>query len=299
MLVLSLTLGAGSASAHAFLASSDPPQGARLAKAPSVITMSFSERVVTSATKVTIRLAGSGQRVPATVEHAGDTSTVRVSLGATPTGIYVVSWQDLSADDGHVADGEFAFAVGAAAGAVPASAQSGTAPDPVRVAATVLFLVGLSLALGGAVTGLWADPSITAGSVGVRAGLLAATVGAVIAFIDDAAGQPWLSHAGLLAGIAALLTIAAAVAAALHRPVPVLVGLAAAGVVWAADGHPALVGGALGLTVNAIHLVVGAAWVGTLFPICSPGWSATGAIANACCGWPAATRAWRCRWSSS
>lgn len=43
--------------------------------------------------------------------------------------------------------------------------------------------------------------------------------------------------------------------ATLRRVVPLLVRLVAAGVVWAADGHPALVGGMLrsSLVVNAIH----------------------------------------------
>ncbi|MHB1534116.1 MAG: copper resistance CopC/CopD family protein [Acidimicrobiales bacterium] len=264
--VLLGTVGAGVASAHAFLVGSDPPQGARLARAPSTITLVFSEAVVTSATTVTIRLAGTGRRVPASVEHARDTNTVRVRLGATPTGVYVVSWQDLSAEDGHAALGEFAFAAGVVAGTLPATHQAGTSPDPVRVAATVLFLAGLSLAAGGAVTGLVVDPTITVRSAGIRIGSIAATVGAVVAFVDDIAGQSTgLSHAGLLAGIAALLAAAASfIAGVVRRLVPVLVALVAAGVVWAADGHPALVGGALGLVVNAVHLVVGAVWVGTL-----------------------------------
>lgn len=260
------TVGAGVASAHAFLVGSDPAQGSRLARPPSTITLAFSERVVTSATTVTVRLAGSGRRVPATVEQAGDTDTVRVRLGASPDGIYVVSWQDVSAEDGHVAFGEFAFAAGAVSGTVPATVQAGASPDPVRVAATVLFLFGLSLAAGGAVTGLVVDRSITARSAGVRIGLLATTAGAVMAFVDNVTGQPaGLSHVGLLTGIAALLAATASFAAsAFRRLIPVLIGLVAAGVVWAADGHPALVGGTLGLVVNAVHLVVGAVWVGTL-----------------------------------
>lgn len=259
------TVGVGVASAHAFLVGSDPAQGARLPRPPSTITLTFSEPVVTSATTVTVRLA-TGRRVPATVERAGDANTVSVHLGATPTGVYVVSWTNVSAEDGHAAYGEFAFAAGAVSGALPATHQAGASPDPVRVAATVLFLVGLSLAAGGAVTGLMVDSSITARSAAVRLGLLATTTGAAMTFIDDVAGHSaGLTHAGLLTGIAALLAATASLAAgAFRRLVPVLVGLVAAGVVWAADGHPALIGGALGLVVNAIHLVVGAVWVGTL-----------------------------------
>lgn len=66
--------------------------------------------------------------MPTTVEHTGDATTVRVRLGATPDGIYVVSWQDVSAADGHVAFGEFAFAGGPISGTVPATAQHGGHP---------------------------------------------------------------------------------------------------------------------------------------------------------------------------
>ena len=260
-----LTMGAGVASAHAFLVGSDPPQGARLAHAPSVITLSFSERVVTSATTVSVRLAGSDRRVPTAVEPGGDASTVRVRLGAAPKGIYVVSWQDISAEDGHQALGEFAFAVGPLSGALPAPAQRGAAPNPVRVAATVLFLVGLALAAGGAVTGLVVDRSVTATSMPIRVGLLASVVGAAVAFFDEVrSGAGGLSHVALLSAIAALLAAAAMLASLARRLLPVLVVLIGAGVAWAADSHPALVGGSVALVVNAVHLVVGALWAGSL-----------------------------------
>jgi copper transport protein len=247
------------------LVGSDPPQGARLAHAPSTITLSFSESVVTSATTVSIHLAGSNRRVPATVEAGGDASTVRVRLGAAPKGIYVVTWQDLSAEDGHQALGEFAFAVGPVSGALPAPAQRGAAPNPVRVAATVVFLVGLALAAGGAVTGLVVDRSVTAASAPIRAGVLASVVGATVVFLGEVGGGTGgLPHAALLSGIAALLAAAAMLAVLARRLGPVLVVLVGAGVAWAADGHPALVGGAVGLVVNAVHLVVGTLWAGSL-----------------------------------
>ncbi len=264
-IVWMLSFGAGVASAHAFLVGSNPPQGARLAHAPSTITLSFSEDVVTSATTVSVRLAGSNGRVPATVEPGGDASTVSVRLGAAPKGIYVVSWQDLSAEDGHQALGEFAFAVGPVSGALPAPAQRGAAPNPLRVAATVVFLLGLAVAGGGAVTGLVVDRSVTVASAPIRAGLLASVVGAAVAFLDEVGtGTGGLSHAALLSGVAALLAATAMLAVLARRLGPVLVALVGAGVAWAADGHPALVGGAVGLVVNALHLVVGALWAGSL-----------------------------------
>lgn len=84
--------------------------------------------------------------------------------------------------------------------------------------------------------------------------------------LDNLAGQPaGLGHVVFLYGLATVLAATAAVAACATRRLPAVAALAAAaGVVWAADGHPALVGGPVGFAINAVHLVVGAAWVGSL-----------------------------------
>ncbi|MDQ6837991.1 MAG: copper resistance protein CopC/CopD, partial [Actinomycetota bacterium] len=261
-----LALGSGEASAHAFLVSSDPAQGARLARAPTAIIMTFSEHVASSGTTVTVGVVGRPRPLPATLRHTAGSNVVHVALSGGPNGVYVIAWRTVSADDGHISEGEFAFAIGNVAGAVPRAAQGGTSPDPVRVAATVLFLFGFALAAGGTVTGLAVDRSVTTRSPGVRMGLVAALAGAMIAFVDIGAGHgTGLSRAGLLAGLAALAAGGAMFASGVsRRRLPVLIALLAAGVVWAAEGHPAIDGGPVGLAINAVHLTLGTLWVGTL-----------------------------------
>jgi len=260
------TLGTGVASAHAFLVSSDPAQGARLVHAPTAITLRFSEKVTSSGTTVQVRLAGSGRRLPVTADHAGTSNVVRAVLSSSPDGIYQVSWQTLSADDGHTAFGEFAFAAGHAAGSVPAATQRGAPTDPVRVAATVLFLFGLAAGAGGALTAMVVDRSVTTSSVGVRVGLFSAAGGAGVTFINDLGRYGTaLSRPATIAGLAAVLTGTAMLfSGRSRRPLPVVVALVAAGVVWSDDGHPAVDGGTEGMAVNAVHLVAGTVWAGTL-----------------------------------
>ncbi|MBW8732523.1 MAG: copper resistance protein CopC, partial [Terrabacter sp.] len=52
--VLLVGLGAGPASAHAYLASSNPADGATLAAAPRTIELRFTEHVVLASTEITV-----------------------------------------------------------------------------------------------------------------------------------------------------------------------------------------------------------------------------------------------------
>jgi len=98
------------ASAHAFLISSNPQPGARLGRAPKQLTMDFSEAVVSSAVRISAH-NGAGARIP--LPHPAAHGRVVVQpLPRALRGVYVVSWQVVSADDGHLTDGELAFAVG-------------------------------------------------------------------------------------------------------------------------------------------------------------------------------------------
>lgn len=261
------TVAPGTASAHAFLVSSDPSQGARLAQPPSVLVLRFTERVVAAATSVTVRVIGRSQPLPTDVSTGGDAYTIRAALSESPAGIYEVSWQTVSADDGHASTGEFAFAAGRVSGVVPPAAETTPgASQTVGVVATVLFLLGLAAGLGGALTALAVDGAAPGRKAGVAAGLLTATVGAGISLLNDlsrAHGTP--SHAATLTAVALGLVAAAMFCdARIRRPEPVLVALLAAGATWAGLSHPAIIGGAAGLAVNAVHLVAGTAWIGTL-----------------------------------
>ena len=73
-----------------------------------------------------------------------------VTLHSLPDGVYTVSWQALSAIDGHQSVGTFPFAVGdASATAVQSIPQSSSARLPFSaLLSKFLFLVSLTILLG-------------------------------------------------------------------------------------------------------------------------------------------------------
>ncbi|MFJ9728023.1 copper resistance CopC/CopD family protein [Streptomyces sp. NPDC101209] len=107
-----LLAGAGPASAHAALNGSDPAQGVVVDKAPTQVTLSFSEKVATSDDSLRV-LDPKGKRVdtgkPANI--SGTSYAVRLKSGLSD-GTYTVSWQVVSADS-HPVAGAFTFSIGA------------------------------------------------------------------------------------------------------------------------------------------------------------------------------------------
>ncbi|MGW2234532.1 copper resistance protein CopC [Streptomyces sp. NPDC001759] len=107
-----LLAGAGPASAHAALTGSDPAQGVVVDKAPTQVTLSFSEKVATSADSLRV-LDPKGKRVdtgkPSNI--SGTSYAVQLKSGL-PDGTYTVSWQVVSADS-HPVAGAFTFSIGA------------------------------------------------------------------------------------------------------------------------------------------------------------------------------------------
>jgi copper transport protein len=99
--------------AHAVPLSSTPAPNAGLAQAPLEITVRFSERVEGRASSLQVFNAH-GQRIDD--DHAAvdrdNPWLYRVRLRPVAGGTYTVSWRVMSADDGHVTDGAYVFAVG-------------------------------------------------------------------------------------------------------------------------------------------------------------------------------------------
>jgi len=149
------------AEAHALVASSVPAGGATLDRAPTQISITFTEAPDTRLSVVHILNSG-GQHVelgpmrPA----AGDPKTVTVALPKLPNGVYTVTWTTVSAVDGHYASGFFTFGVGISpAGASPpvgASPPSTPGPSPLGVAGRWIYYVGLGLLIGGTWISLFA-----------------------------------------------------------------------------------------------------------------------------------------------
>ncbi|MEK2491388.1 FixH family protein [Kitasatospora purpeofusca] len=113
--VLALLLaGAGPASAHAALQSTDPAQNAVLPVAPQTVTLTFSEAVSLSSDSVRV-LDPAGRAVDSgSPAHAdGKDNTARVGLGTgLANGTYTVAWRAVS-EDSHPIGGAFTFSIGA------------------------------------------------------------------------------------------------------------------------------------------------------------------------------------------
>ncbi len=113
--VVALGVFSASASAHSFLIRSLPEAGARVTRAPSTMTLHFSEPFLAGSQRVQIRRTdGHAVELP---RPQGAGLVIDQPLPPDLRGVFLVSWRVVS-DDGHVSLGEFAFAAGSSA-AVP------------------------------------------------------------------------------------------------------------------------------------------------------------------------------------
>uniref|UniRef100_UPI003F589AEB copper resistance CopC/CopD family protein n=1 Tax=Streptomyces griseoaurantiacus TaxID=68213 RepID=UPI003F589AEB len=104
--------GAAPASAHAALTGSSPAQGSVVDKAPTEVTLTFSEKVSVSSGSFRV-LNPAGKRVDSGKPANLDGGTYGVPLrGGLPDGTYTVTFQVISADSHPVAGG-FTFSIGA------------------------------------------------------------------------------------------------------------------------------------------------------------------------------------------
>jgi copper transport protein len=103
------------ASAHAGLESSEPAAGSSTATSPAAITLTFAEDPDPALSLVRL-LDADGKTVPGvsavTAVH-GKPRSMQVTLAQDlGRGVYTVNWRSVSAVDGHVQNGAFAFGVG-------------------------------------------------------------------------------------------------------------------------------------------------------------------------------------------
>ncbi|MFF3848591.1 copper resistance CopC/CopD family protein [Streptomyces sp. NPDC002328] len=107
-----LLAAAGPASAHAALTGSDPAQGAVVDKAPTQVSLTFSEQVAMSGTSLRV-LDPKGTRVDSGEPSNVSGTTYAVGLhSGLPDGTYTVTYQVVSADS-HPVAGAYTFSVGA------------------------------------------------------------------------------------------------------------------------------------------------------------------------------------------
>lgn len=235
-LLVALVLGGALAlprgvAAHALLIDSDPASGATVGTPPTEIHLTFGEAPDPRLTTVKVLDAAGTDHAAGPVQPvAGHSEQLVVPLKSLPDGIYTVAWRTVSAVDGHVAAGSFAFGVGE----VPPSptpggnGEGGTSSPSVSPASTVarwLFFIGLIALFGAAFFGFAIGPRpplVVARMVG--AGWVTAAIGtlAVIGLQWSDAGVDFRTLLGSSIGIGAmerlaLLAVAGASVAILVR----------------------------------------------------------------------------------
>lgn len=142
--------------AHGVPVSTSPAANAILERSPPQIEIFFSEALETGYSSITV-LDGAGAELPRAIARVDTANPARMTLRlrSMQPGVYTVVWQALSAVDGHVARGTFAFAVGradaaslATAAAAGSSGASTTRLAFAEVAARWLLQAGAALLVG-------------------------------------------------------------------------------------------------------------------------------------------------------
>jgi methionine-rich copper-binding protein CopC len=107
--LLSATLGPSAALAHAFLDQAEPRVGSSAVTPPEKLTLSFTEPIEPSFSRVEVR-DSAGRRVDTgTLQHPAQ-NTLSVALQPLPPGTYRVYWAVTSVDT-HQTEGTFQFSV--------------------------------------------------------------------------------------------------------------------------------------------------------------------------------------------
>ena len=134
--------------AHAVPISSDPLPNRILDEGPAQLTIFFNEPIVPQFSRIRV-LTQTGQAIDVGDGIASDGNrNLTISLPPLNEGAYLVSWQALSAVDGHTTSGTFSFGVGDVV--LDGDEASSVLADisPFSAAARWLTLTGLALLIG-------------------------------------------------------------------------------------------------------------------------------------------------------
>jgi copper transport protein len=151
ILIWLLTLKPQPAFAHAVPITSEPAPNAILDEAPPEITIRFNEPVVPDLSRISV-LTQAGQALATGTLQTTDSEN-RILTVAMPddmnNGAYLVSWQVLSAVDGHTTSGTFSFGVGVTELTAVSEETTLTAiVSPLNVIARWLTVTAITLIVG-------------------------------------------------------------------------------------------------------------------------------------------------------
>ena len=178
------------AHAHAVPVTSTPRPNTILETAPPEVSIQFSEPTVLNLSRIAV-LTQAGQEVetgPLTVSTDG--TTLSIALPPLNNGTYLVSWQVLSAVDGHTTNGTYSFGVGVTSlGVTTGATDTNVRIAPLSIGARWGTLLGVALLLGLYAFRLFILPS---SSLFTRAhlqlgllGLIALGLGLTLTLIDQ------------------------------------------------------------------------------------------------------------------
>ena len=146
---------AGPSLAHALPQSSDPGPGTTLATPPTRVSITFGERPDPSLSSIKVLDTGGNAVTSGPTVAAPDNPLVlEVPLRPLGDGVYTVAWRTVSAVDGHVAAGSYAFGVGtpppspSAGSAGGAAATASAGPSVASIVGRWLLYLGLVTLLG-------------------------------------------------------------------------------------------------------------------------------------------------------
>ncbi|MEK7643531.1 MAG: copper resistance CopC family protein [Patescibacteria group bacterium] len=106
-------------SAHATPITYQPEAGSSVERFPESIIIEFTERIEPRASSITVFGADGDLLTGESVVDPSNARIFRSVLSMHDNGIYTVSWQVVSADDGHFTKGAYSFSVGSTSGALP------------------------------------------------------------------------------------------------------------------------------------------------------------------------------------
>jgi copper transport protein len=279
------------AQAHALAQSSTPADGAILQQAPKVVSITFGE---TPDPKIsTIRIldtSGKEHQQGPTRAVPGDPLQLQVAMNPAPNGVYTVAWRTISAVDGHLASGSFAFDVGtspagASRGSTQTSSAGGSQPTLLAIVARWLLFAGLASLVGVAFIGLVAFRQPPRAMVPLAVVATVVSIVGTAAVIEAQRADAGVPYAQLLATSlgriavwraipAVIIAIAACLAAIGHgkaRRVGLgLAGVAAAGGMLADVSASHAAAGGLPLLnglIQWVHVLGVGVWMGGLLAL--------------------------------
>jgi copper transport protein len=155
-----LALAVPTASGHALLQSGDPAPNSVLKAAPAVVTLTFTEAPDPKLSSIRVLDSSGGLVTTASLSAvAGHPDELSMAMPPLPDGVYTVAWRTVSAVDGHIAAGSYAFSIGnipppsnATVTAPTVSSVTSSASTGVVIARWILYL-GLLGLLGAAFLG--------------------------------------------------------------------------------------------------------------------------------------------------